>query len=579
MATQQSEDGNPLSFGFWADAPTNSPLSYEQLQLRRKLASELAARGRPAETTVGGGIQRIGEALGERFNLGSLDRQEAAYQRQADLEAQRAAGSLAPEAPPPPSPLSYSSRPPPDDGPSDVPAAGGANEGQAPPAIPMGSTTIGGLPPPAPEAGPSFANANPSAPLPPPQGFPVAAPAQMATARDAVARALMANPQGTLRGLPPPPGGGPLLPFASPASSPSAGGGAEDAGTPPIVMADMRRAPPGGPEPRAGPPPAPAAEPYYRSTPFAQQPGLPPPPRLAPPGPQERAAMARIMAAPTDPHRVGTWKPVVDALAAQRMKDFGLATDLYKAQLGDYFAGRKEERTAYRGQEDTDIERAMKREKLPTQTLNVPGVDQSLLNTPQSPQRTGVPSLPPVPVGISPQAWREAQLPLLKADMAKAEQANVDVPQALAVIDQIRHHPGKDSGVGLLGSSLQGIGGSKAKDFAQFVAQANGTAFLKAYQAIRGSGAISNVEGEKAQTAVARMSTAQSKEGFDAALNDFEQSLRRGHEVVQRKVNQPVTAYQRSPNEPFAPDIGAVENGYAYLGGPRRDPSSWRRLP
>ena len=74
--------------------------------------------------------------------------------------------------------------------------------------------------------------------------------------------------------------------------------------------------------------------------------------------------------------------------------------------------------------------------------------------------------------------------------------------------------------------------------------QIEGKNFLTAYDQLKGGGAITEIEGTKAEAAQARLSTAQNKKDWDAAMNDLETALRRDLELAQRKVNAPVTAWR-----------------------------------
>jgi hypothetical protein len=64
-------------FSFFADAPPGSPLSYDALDARRKIAIALASREQPFPTTVGAGLAALGDAFGQRRNLAALDAQSA----------------------------------------------------------------------------------------------------------------------------------------------------------------------------------------------------------------------------------------------------------------------------------------------------------------------------------------------------------------------------------------------------------------------------------------------------------------------------------------------------------------------
>ncbi len=113
-------------------------------------------------------------------------------------------------------------------------------------------------------------------------------------------------------------------------------------------------------------------------------------------------------------------------------------------------------------------------------------------------------------------------------------QAQFDLPrieqnsqQVLDTIQQLREHPGKKYGVGVLGV-LPGIPGTDQKDFVSMVDQVKGKAFLEAYNTLKGGGQITEIEGKKATDAIARLDRTQSPTGFDKALNDLEGVVRTG---------------------------------------------------
>ena len=121
-------------------------------------------------------------------------------------------------------------------------------------------------------------------------------------------------------------------------------------------------------------------------------------------------------------------------------------------------------------------------------------------------------------------------------------------------IDQARKHPGKSTGLGLQGEIAGNIKGSDAYGFRTIVGELKGKAFMQAYQSLKGGGAISEKEGEKAEQAIARINTAQNEREFNRALLDLENIVRGDLERAQRAVNKPVTAW-RTPGDSssFAP--------------------------
>jgi len=121
-----------------------------------------------------------------------------------------------------------------------------------------------------------------------------------------------------------------------------------------------------------------------------------------------------------------------------------------------------------------------------------------------------------------------------------AGQAAVDLPAAqteaarIAIqISDLKSHPGLDE---IFGKTLGVIpnqwgptmpGSNKANAMAR-IEQMTGNAFLNGRQLLKGGGAITDMESNKAEAAFARLSTAQSKEEFISGLNDFEAALQAG---------------------------------------------------
>lgn len=171
--------------------------------------------------------------------------------------------------------------------------------------------------------------------------------------------------------------------------------------------------------------------------------------------------------------------------------------------------------------------------------------------------------------GVIGKAAGQAQTEL-PATLATAE-------NALSVIDQIRNHPGKDLAVGFLGV-VPGVPGTAQRDFIALLDQAKGQAFLQAFESLKGGGQITQVEGDKATQAIARLERTQSKAGFDKALSDLrsviEAGMRRAKATAARA--QGATQPQQTPVGP--PAIGEVRKGYRFRGGNPADQNSWERL-
>jgi hypothetical protein len=81
--------------------------------------------------------------------------------------------------------------------------------------------------------------------------------------------------------------------------------------------------------------------------------------------------------------------------------------------------------------------------------------------------------------------------------------------------------------------------GSSASDFKVRLDQIKDRTFLQAFETLKGSGQITEKEGEKATSALNRMNTAQSEIEFIKAAREFEQNLRTGMDLAKKKAGVP----------------------------------------
>jgi hypothetical protein len=109
---------------------------------------------------------------------------------------------------------------------------------------------------------------------------------------------------------------------------------------------------------------------------------------------------------------------------------------------------------------------------------------------------------------------------------------------ALDTISKLETHPGKRYAIGVPGV-IPGIPGTQQRDYIALLEQAKGQTFLQAFESLKGGGAITEIEGKKAEQAIARLDRAQSREGYDAALKDLRGVIERGLRVARQRANQP----------------------------------------
>lgn len=107
------------------------------------------------------------------------------------------------------------------------------------------------------------------------------------------------------------------------------------------------------------------------------------------------------------------------------------------------------------------------------------------------------------------------------------------------LIDKVRDHPGFSSRVGWQGG-LGALPGTSGKDFDVLLDQIKGKQFMQAYQTLKGGGQITEVEGQKATDALARLNPTQSENSFREALDEYQKIVRMAAERAKEKLPQAV---------------------------------------
>ena len=112
-----------------------------------------------------------------------------------------------------------------------------------------------------------------------------------------------------------------------------------------------------------------------------------------------------------------------------------------------------------------------------------------------------------------------------------AEKGSAQARSMLQTIDGLLADPGLDSAVGTKGAITQYMG-PLAPDAARArsrIQQIQGQAFLQAFESLKGGGQITEIEGQKAEAAIARLNTAQSADDFRAALLELKGVIERAN--------------------------------------------------
>lgn len=109
---------------------------------------------------------------------------------------------------------------------------------------------------------------------------------------------------------------------------------------------------------------------------------------------------------------------------------------------------------------------------------------------------------------------------------AKLPAALIDAEETTKKIDQLLENKGLDSIVGSLDQYRPAWTlGKEGTDALARLEQLQGGAFLQAFNTLKGGGAITEVEGQKAERAIARMQRYQSEADFRQALMDFRDAV------------------------------------------------------
>jgi hypothetical protein len=144
---------------------------------------------------------------------------------------------------------------------------------------------------------------------------------------------------------------------------------------------------------------------------------------------------------------------------------------------------------------------------------------------------------------VKGKAQGEAQVALPGA-ISDAEQTKAKIDQLIGNKDlNIPAHEGVDAIVGPLDQFRPSwMLGEKGRDALARYNQLKGSAFLSAYGLLKGGGAITEVEGKKAEDAMARMDRAQSETDFKQALRDFRDAIDVGVAKLKAKAGNGATA-------------------------------------
>ena len=143
------------------------------------------------------------------------------------------------------------------------------------------------------------------------------------------------------------------------------------------------------------------------------------------------------------------------------------------------------------------------------------------------------------------------------ANAANLGAATQGLDDTMTLVDSVLKHPSLSAAVGPIDGRLPSFS-SGARDFDERVEQIKNKAFLSARQELKGGGAITDYEGQKAETALVRASQAKSEADFIQAMNEFKQALQRGKQLLAMQAGQ-------APQQPQTQNTGNITPASEYF--------------
>jgi hypothetical protein len=170
---------------------------------------------------------------------------------------------------------------------------------------------------------------------------------------------------------------------------------------------------------------------------------------------------------------------------------------------------------------------------------------------------------------------KEAQVETAKtkaSEIAGAPNAYSTAIQTLKNIDAAIAHPGREEATGVSGIAMRNLPATNARDFSNRASQLGGAAFREAYESLKGGGAISQTEGEKATQSVARLQDLNVKdEAYLQALKEYRDIIENSAKKALQKMGGKLPeGYESIPQSPYATGKPAAKpQQRSFTGGAR----------
>ncbi|STT84494.1 Uncharacterised protein [Klebsiella pneumoniae] len=171
-------------------------------------------------------------------------------------------------------------------------------------------------------------------------------------------------------------------------------------------------------------------------------------------------------------------------------------------------------------------------------------------------------------------------------DYVDAHQSNVNsVSSMYDTVNQVKSIKPEvfDRVFGFGGTVNSMIPGTESADTWSKIEQMQGQARLVGVIGMKGTGPVSNAEGQAAARAFLAINQNMSPKAARAAIDNWQKVLQRQTAYLQKQqpivdtYQRKIDAFNTGQNGAAAPRAGQSEGGYTFLGGDPGDPNSWRK--
>ena len=133
----------------------------------------------------------------------------------------------------------------------------------------------------------------------------------------------------------------------------------------------------------------------------------------------------------------------------------------------------------------------------------------------------------------------------------------------IRLVDEVLSHPSLPDSVGPIDGFLPTLKPG-TRDFESRVEQLKNSAFLSARKELKGGGAITDFEGQKAESALNRASYATSEEDFKQAMQEFKEAVVRGYTILEQQAGGQQQGVQAPVSTPIPNQGNKTSSGVQW---------------